>query len=197
MATRAFRLLDTVLGDVVLPVFLIDGAPVNGTTLADVAPAGALLLRTDSAAVYQNTGTKASPTWTNASVSGAASVTTLTASGLVTAASLKVDTGTKTATASGTGATSTATLNKAAGTITTDAITTAAAAAHTMTITNSTITASSIVVASIANGTNSQGAPVITAVTPGSGSLVITFKNVHASEAINGTLKISFIATTA
>ncbi|MBM3458882.1 MAG: hypothetical protein FJX77_10175 [Armatimonadetes bacterium] len=40
------------------------GAPVNGTTYANVAEVGALLLDTTNGKLYVNTGTKASPTWT-------------------------------------------------------------------------------------------------------------------------------------
>ena len=103
-ATVAFRILDTKVGDVVLPLFTANGTPVNGTsgTLAGVAPIGALLI-TSEPQTYQNSGTQASPTWT-AGVSGAAvaitggtidgapiggstpaaaAVTTLSASGLV------------------------------------------------------------------------------------------------------------------
>lgn len=40
------------------------GAPVNGTTLANVAEKGALLSDTTNGVLYINTGTKASPTWT-------------------------------------------------------------------------------------------------------------------------------------
>ena len=42
------------------------GVPSNGTagTLAGIAPKGALLIDTTNAALYQNTNTQASPTWT-------------------------------------------------------------------------------------------------------------------------------------
>ena len=50
----------------VYPPYTVDGAPVDGTsgTLAGIAEPGALLIRIDSPSVYQNTNTKASPTWT-------------------------------------------------------------------------------------------------------------------------------------
>jgi hypothetical protein len=71
-ATTAFRIFDTKVGDVILPVFTANGTPVNGAsgTLAGVAPIGSLLLTTEPQ-LYQNSGTQASPTWT-AGVSGAA-----------------------------------------------------------------------------------------------------------------------------
>lgn len=114
--------------------------------------------------------------------------TTVTASGLATVGSLTLDTGTKTATATA-GA---ATLNKNSGVITTEALTTAADAEYELTLTNSTIGASDIVLASVQYGTSAAGVPVITRVTPASGSVKIRVLNAHASAAFDGTLKISF-----
>lgn len=119
---------------------------------------------------------------------GAVTGTTGTFSGKVTADSLVADTGTKTATATA-GA---ATLSKAAGVITTEALTTAGLAAYTLTLTNTDIAAADQVFASVANGTNTQGTVVVGRVTPGAGSATIVIENVHASQALNGTLKISF-----
>lgn len=117
------------------------------------------------------------------------SVTTQTTSGLTTTGSLALDTGTKTATATA-GA---ATLAKDAGVITSEALTTAGGAAYTLTLTNSGIAAADQVFASVANGTNTQGIPVIGKITPGAGSVTIEVRNLHATEALNGTLKISFM----
>ena len=139
--------------------------------------------------LYNNGGGGGALTGTSVAVTGAATSATMTATGLGTVGSLTVDTGTKTATATA-GA---ATLAKNSGVITTEALTTAAAAAYTLTLTNSTIAATDIVLASVQNGTNTQGIPVISRVTPGSSSVVILVHNLHASEALNGTLKISFV----
>lgn len=87
-----------------------------------------------------------------------------------------------------------ATLNADSGKVTSESLTTAADTDYTLTITNSKIAATSKVVASVANGTNSQGAPVVTLVTPGAGSLVIVVRNVNASQALNGTLVVTFVA---
>lgn len=38
--------------------------PVNGTTLANIAPKGALLIDESTGILYANTNTLASPTWT-------------------------------------------------------------------------------------------------------------------------------------
>ena len=78
------------------------------------------------------------------------------------------------------------------GKVTTEALTTAAAALYTLTITNTAIAATDMVMASCANGTNSQGGPNVLSVTPAAGSLVIVIQNIHASLALNGTLKISY-----
>lgn len=126
---------------------------------------------------------------------GALDVTDLTSetivnSGLETTETAKLATGTKTAAATA-GA---ATLNKAAGKITSEALTTAAGADYTLTITNDQIAAADQVFASLANGTNTQGVPYIRSVTPGANSVVIVVRNGHASQALNGTLVISFMS---
>lgn len=104
--------------------------------------------------------------------------------GLVT-----VDNGVTTATAVG-GA---ATLHKQRGVITSEALVTAANATYTLTITNSKVAADSIILASVFNGTNNQGQLSLVSAAPGIGSTVIVVKNVHASQAFNGTIKISFL----
>jgi len=85
-----------------------------------------------------------------------------------------------------------ATLNKKAGKITSEALTTAAGAAYTLTLTDSLIAAAAIVLVSVANGTNTQGIPRVGLVTPGAGSATIEVYNDHASQALNGTIVISF-----
>ncbi len=105
-----------------------------------------------------------------------------------TLGALTLDTGTKTATATA-GA---ATLNKQAGVITSEALTTAAGAVYTLTLTNSVIGATDQVFASVSYGTATAGSPVVTRVTPGSGSVVILVQNIHASAALDGTIKIAF-----
>jgi hypothetical protein len=102
--------------------------------------------------------------------------------------SLAIDSGTKTAAATA-GA---ATLAKGSGVITSEALTTAAGATYTLTLTNTAIAATDIVFASVANGTATTGTPVVTTVKPAAGSVVIIVQNIHASAAVNGTLKIAF-----
>lgn len=114
---------------------------------------------------------------------------TATNAGLGTTGSLKVDTGTKTASATA-GA---ATLAKNAGVITSEALSTAAGALYTLTITNSTVAAADQVMASVSNGTNSAGTPSITTVTAGSNSVIVIVKNIHATDAFNGTIKVAFV----
>lgn len=108
---------------------------------------------------------------------------------LTTVAALYVDTGTKTATASA-GA---ATLNKMAGVITSEALTTAGLADYTLTLTNSDIAATDQLMVSVANGTNTQGTIAVGSVKPGSNSATIVIHNLHATQALNGTLLISFV----
>ena len=88
-----------------------------------------------------------------------------------------------------------ATLANRFGKITSEALTTAQNAIYTLTITNTAIRANDIVFASVANGTNTQGSPVVTRVTPADGSVVILVANLHASaQALNGTIVVSFAA---
>lgn len=101
---------------------------------------------------------------------------------------LAIDSGTKTATATS-GA---ATLDKSAGVITSEALSTAAGASYTLTLTDSQIAAADQVYASVRYGTSTTGTPSVTKITPAAGSVVIVVQNVHASAALNGTLKISF-----
>lgn len=173
----AFTIFDTNNGERILPLLTNAGAPTSGTsgTFANVARKGWLLLDETNGALYQNTGTLASPTWTLIEATNV--FTTLT-----------LDSGTKTATASA-GA---ATLNKNSGVITTESLTTAATAEYTLTLTNDQIAATDIVLANIVGGTNSAGAPVIRQAVPAAGSVVITVRNVHGTNALNGTLKIAF-----
>jgi hypothetical protein len=88
-----------------------------------------------------------------------------------------------------------ATLANRFGKITTEALTTAQNAVYTLTITNTAIKAADIVMVSVGNGTNTQGTPTVTRVTPAAGSVVILISNLHASAvALNGTLAVSFAA---
>jgi hypothetical protein len=107
---------------------------------------------------------------------------------------LVVDEGTKTASATA-GA---ATLSKYSGKITSEALTTAQNAIYTLTLTNTKIAAADIVLASVANGTNTQGTPMVGAVTAAAGSVVILIINKHATaQAFNGTIVVSFVVVKA
>lgn len=91
-----------------------------------------------------------------------------------------------------------ATLNAVSGKVTSEAVTTAQNAIYTLTLTNSKIAADSIVLASVGNGTNTQGTPTITRITPAAGSVVILVSNLHASaQALNGTIVVSFLVIAA
>ena len=79
------------------------------------------------------------------------------------------------------------------GYVTTEALTTAAGAAYVLTLTNPHVTLNSWVVATVENGTNTQGIPVVgrTKATA-AGTATIEIRNLHASQAFNGTLLISY-----
>lgn len=89
------------------------------------------------------------------------------------------------------------TISKMAGKLTTEALTTAGLAGQVLTITNTTVAATDHIFCSVANGTNTQGAPGIGLVAPGSGSFTVDLRNRHATEAFNGTLVVSFFVVKA
>jgi hypothetical protein len=105
----------------------------------------------------------------------------------ITAASLELDTGTKTATA----VAGAATLNKMAGVITSEALTTAAGADYTLTLTNSDIAAADQVMASV-QLTTPGGTPCVASVTPSAGQVIIVVQNIHATAPFAGAIKISY-----
>jgi hypothetical protein len=72
--------------------------------------------------------------------------------------------------------------------VTTEALTTAAGSTYTLTLTNPIISARSIVFVVYRNGTNTQGTLAAPMVTPAAGSVAVAVKNIHATEALNGTL---------
>jgi hypothetical protein len=108
--------------------------------------------------------------------------------GPVVAEELELDTGTKTAAAT-TGA---VTLNKSSGVLTSEALTTAAGNLYTMTLSNSKVAAGDIVLPSVALGDSTQGLPQMVTTTVTDGSVVFIVKNIHATQAFNGTITISY-----
>jgi len=184
-----------------IPVWPHAGAPTGGTsgTFAGIIGIGDLLVDTTNAVTYQNTGTQASPTYTQLGTGASVAITGGTIDGVtagattplvaLTAALLHVDSGTKTATA----AAGAATLNKSAGVITSEALTTVAGATYTLTITDSDVAAADQVMASVQYGTATTGTPAIATVATAAGSVVIVVQNIHASAALNGTIKVSFV----
>lgn len=100
----------------------------------------------------------------------------------------------------GTGTCSSAavTINDYFGLITTEALTTAQDAIATVTLTNSKVAAGDMVFWSVSNGTNTQGTPVMGLCTVTASTVVFKIINKHATaEALNGTLKISFMVVKA
>lgn len=109
--------------------------------------------------------------------------------GVAAAMGFMVDSGTKIKTA----VAGAATLNKLSGKITSEALTTAGLAAYTLTLTDVKIAATDQILVSVANGTNTQGTLGVGAVTAGAGSATIVINNLHATQALNGTLVITFV----
>jgi hypothetical protein len=86
-----------------------------------------------------------------------------------------------------------ATLNNDAGVVTSEALVTAAGASYTLTLGCNQVTSKSVVLATLSNGTNTQGDPSLSRVTPSDGgSVTFVVINRHATQALNGTIKIGF-----
>ena len=77
--------------------------------------------------------------------------------------------------------------------VTSEALVTAAGATYTLTLTNAAVSASSIVLATVGYGTSTAGTPCVTRITPAAGSVAIVIQNIHAANALNGTIKIRVI----
>jgi hypothetical protein len=71
-------------------------------------------------------------------------------------------------------------------------LTTAAGATYALTLTNSDIVLGDMVLASVQNGTSTTGTPCVTTVAVSAGQVIVTIQNIHASAALNGTIKITF-----
>jgi hypothetical protein len=82
--------------------------------------------------------------------------------------------------------------NATAGVITTESLSTAAGAIYTLTLTSNLIKAGSVVFVSPTLGSATTGTACVAHVTPANGSVVIKIKNIDATNAFNGTLKIGF-----
>lgn len=158
-----------------------DGAPTNGTSGigVNIAGPGSLYIDYTNATIYQNTGTKASPTWTLLSAGGGALTPTTvaatgnisTSAGSILSASATLGVGYKTG-AGGTvtqitSRTTGVTLNKVCGNI---VLFSAAGSAtpFSFTLTNSAIAAGDVVDISQKSGTDLYTTQVVTAVAAGS-----------------------------
>ena len=98
-----------------------------------------------------------------------------------------------------TSATTGVTINSSAGVITTVSETTAAVTKTTFTVTNSAVQANSTVIAGIQNysGTYAtNGIPVVTVSNVVAGAFDVNVVNVHAANALAGTLAIGFLVQT-
>lgn len=88
------------------------------------------------------------------------------------------------------------TINQPSGVITTSALTNAAGASYSFTFTNSFITATSVVMldrGAYSGTIITNGVPYVSHAAPGAGTIVITVTNIHAANALSGTLAIGFV----
>jgi hypothetical protein len=78
-------------------------------------------------------------------------------------------------------------------TVTSENLTTAAGATYTLTLTNALVTPNSKVFANAYLGSSTQGTPQVVNAKPGNGQVVVVVKNIHASQAFNGNIKIDIL----
>lgn len=181
MAVPPFNLLDTKIGDRKLgPAEVVDLLEQSGE-----APLAAFAAPPPIGDDTPNTGEFTDLTADTLTTTGTADI----GGDATLAGNVEVGSGTRTAAATA-GA---ATLAKPAGKITSEALTTAAGASYTLTLTNSEIDAADIVLASVQLGTATEGTPQIVTVTVTANTAVIVVKNIHATEAFDGTIVISFL----
>ena len=86
-----------------------------------------------------------------------------------------------------------ATANEPAVKVTSESLTTGAGSTYTLTLTNSKVTASTLCFANACLGSSTNGQVQVVGCKPASGSVVIVVKNIHASQALNGTIIIDFM----
>lgn len=86
------------------------------------------------------------------------------------------------------------TLNAGAGVITTVSSTLAADTTASFTVTNSAVSSSSLVLANIVNYSGSQGSPDVRVQNVTNGAFTVAVRNVDDTDALNGILKIAFVA---
>ena len=77
--------------------------------------------------------------------------------------------------------------------VTTESLSSAAAATYTFTLTNIVAAVNSAATATVGYASGSGGMPVVTSVTPGAGTVVVIIKNIHATDALSGTLLITVV----
>lgn len=94
--------------------------------------------------------------------------------------------------ATATAAAGAATLNQGAGFVTSEALTTAAGSTYSLTLTNSFIDVNTMIHATVQLGSSTQGTPCVTTCIQAAGSATINVKNIDATNALNGTIKIGF-----
>jgi len=78
------------------------------------------------------------------------------------------------------------------GYVTSETLTTAAAGTYTLTLTNPHVKANSFILAGVEDGTNTQGKLTIGKTKAVAGTATIEVHNIHASQALNGTIVISY-----
>ena len=128
-------------------------------------------------------------------VDGASTLTGAIAPGAINpTGDISLATGKQTRNKGGTGTcvSNAVTISQQTGRITTEALSTAAAATQAITLTNTLIAATTQILCQITGGSYTAGIPIVEKAVPGSGSAVLTLRNVAAAAGLNGTVIIDF-----
>lgn len=177
----------------------IQGAvsPTNAVTGAGVAGIGSIYIDYVLGTLWINTGTKASPTWTQLVATGsigASTGTSLTVTGVLrstgSTSGVGYSAGAGGAVTQITDSTTGVTLSKVCGQITTVALTTAAGAEERFTVTNTNVVATDCIALGTTYNGNGTAAVSVCKVAANAFDIVIT--NLHASAALNAAVVINF-----
>jgi len=160
-------------------------APVNGTTGANVAGVGSIYIDRILGNFYINTGSKASPTWTQLVSSGsigAATGTSLAVTGAITSSGGKIGyaTGAGGAVVQATDKSTGVTLSKLSGQITMNAASLAAGAEASFVVTNTLIAAGDVVLLNHASAGTAGAYDVVANAIVAATSFSVTVSNLSA-----------------
>lgn len=176
----------------------VSRAVISGNRIAGMV-SGSVGIRVESACsaidIIGNDLTDCATPVTNAAPTQVTLIGNGTVPNYIRASSTLYDAGTVQTLDSGTGVATSgaATLSHQTGTVESEILTTAAGGTYTLTLTNTLIVATSKIFANAYLGTSTTGTPQVVGCTPFNGSMICVVRNVHATQAFNGSIKIQFL----